>query len=85
MSTTTINLLDIFLPTRVPLRLYFAQARAVNVPGRSIMCKRLMIDDLIAKKWFLLVGNGFGKAQVAQTHDDEEREHHLLKKKDSRV
>ena len=49
------------------------------------MCKRLMTDGLIAKKWFLLVGNGFGKAQAGQTRDDEEREHHLLKKKDSRV
>ena len=81
----TINLLDIFLPTRVPLHPSLVQARVVSAPGRSIMCNRLMTDGLIVKKWFLLVGNGFGEAQVRQTHDDEERQHHVLKKKDSRV
>lgn len=77
----TINLLDIFLPTRVPRRLSVSHARVVGAPGRSIMCNRLMTDGLIAKKWFLLVGNGFGKAQVGQTRDDEERQHHVLKRR----
>ena len=40
-----------------------------------------MTDVLIVKKLFLLVGNGFGEAQVGQTHDDEERQHVLKLKK----
>ena len=34
----TINLLDIFLPTRVPLPPSVVQARVVSAPGRSIIC-----------------------------------------------
>ena len=81
----TINLLDIFLPTRVPLPPSVVQARVVSAPGRSIICNWLMTDGLIVKKLFLLVGNGFGEAQVGQTHDDEERQHHVLKLKKRRI
>ena len=44
-----------------------------------------MTDGLIVKKLFLLVGNGFGEAQVGQTHDDEERQYHVLKLKKRRI